>query len=311
VSFNSPLLLLLLLLIPAGFLGWRWWRSRVPPPSVPFPDLDIIAAAAPPPRRRRHLPAVLAALALAGIGVALARPEVSHSVPNQRATIMLAIDVSRSMSAEDVKPYRLRAAQDAAIRFADKVPRHFEVGLVSFSGGATVLLPPSLDRDALKAQIESLVPEGATAIGDAVLASLEALKAAQPGVTKLESARILLLSDGANTNGVPLEEAATAAREAAVPVYTVALGTPDGVLFPDNKPVPPDTEALAGLAEATGGRSYESRDADSVSAVYNKLGTFIGSRTVEDEVTAWPAGIAALLLIGAGIAAWRLGPRLP
>lgn len=311
MSFQSPAMLALLLLIPVGVLGWLWWRKRSAPPSVPFPDVDLVAAAAPAPRRRRFIPAGLAVLALAAIGVAFARPQVSHSVPNQRATIMLAIDVSRSMSAEDVKPYRLRAAQDAAIRFADKVPRHFEVGLVSFSEGAQVLLPPTTDREALKTQIESLVPDGATAIGDAVEASLEALRAAQPDRAKLESARILLLSDGANTNGVSIDQAAQEAKDLNVPVYTVALGTPDGILYPDNKPVPPDTEALAGLAEATGGRAYESRDAGSVSAVYDKLGTFIGSRSVDEEVTGWPLGIAALLILGAGVAAWRVGPRLP
>jgi Ca-activated chloride channel family protein len=313
VSFQTPLALLTLLAIPAGVAAFLLWRRRAGRRAVPFPDLDVIAAAAPPPRLRRHAPLVLAVLGLAGIGFALARPEVARTVPRDRATIMLAIDISRSMMADDVEPYRLRAAQDAALRFADRVPRQFEVGLVSFSGGASVLLQPSTDRFALKQAIESLVPEGATAIGDAVLASLEAIRATQPGATTLQSARILLLSDGKNTNGASVPEAAQAARALGVPVYTVALGTPDGFVVSGGgiTPVPPDPEALAALAEATGGTAYESRAADSVSKIYERLGTFIGTRRVEDEVTAWPAGIAALLLLLAGAAAWRFGPRLP
>ena len=311
MSFQSPIALLSLLAVPAALGLFLLWRARTRRRALPFPDLDLMAAAAPPPRRRRHLPLALALLALTGIGVAAARPEVTRSVPNERATIMLAIDVSRSMSAEDVDPYRLRAAQDAALVFADRVPRHFEVGLVRFSGGADLVVPPTTDRFALKAAIEALIPDGATAIGEAVVTSVQAMHVLQPDVPKLESARVLLLSDGANTDGISIEEAAAMARSLGVPVYTVALGTPDGILYPDGRPVPPDTEALAGLAEATGGRAYESRDAESVAAVYEKLGTFIGTREVKSEVTAWPSGIAALLLVLAGVAAWRLGPRVP
>jgi len=313
MTFQAPLALLSLLAIPAGVAAFLAWRRRGRRRAVPFPDLDVIAAAAPPPRMRRHLPLVLAVLALAGIGFALARPEIARTVPRDRATIMLAIDVSRSMTADDVEPYRLRAAQDAALRFADQVPRHFEVGLVSFSGGASVLLQPSTDRFALKQAIESLVPEGATAIGDAVLASLEAVRASQPGATTLQSARILLLSDGKNTNGASVSEGAEAARDAGVPVDTVALGTPDGFIVGGGgiTPVPPDPEALAALAEATGGTAYESRAADSLVDVYERLGTSIGTRRVEEEITAWPAGLAALLVVLAAAAAWRFGPRLP
>jgi Ca-activated chloride channel family protein len=312
VSFQTPWALLLLLLIPVGIALYAVWQRRGSRSAVPFPDLDVVALAAPRPRLRRHLPVALLALALAGGGFALARPEITTTVPRDRATIMLAIDISRSMTADDVVPYRLRAAQDAALRFADKVPRHFEVGLVSFSGGASVLLQPSTDRIALKRSIESLVPEGATAIGDAVLASLDAVRATQPGVTTLQSARILLLSDGKNTNGASVGEAADAAKAAGVPVFTVALGTSDGVIFGNGGtiPVPPDPEALGALAEITGGVFFESKDADSVKKVYDNLGTFIGTRNVQQEVTAWPAGIAALLLLFAGAAAWRFGPRL-
>lgn len=310
MSFGLPLALLGLLALPVGLALFALWRRRSPRPSVPFPDVDLLVAAAPRPRLRRHLPLALLVLALAGVGFALARPEISRSVPREQATIMLAIDVSGSMAASDVRPFRLRAAQDAAIRFSERVPRQYSVGLVSFSGNASLLLPPTTDREALRSQIENLVPDGATAIGDAVVASLTAIKATQPGARTLEASRILLLSDGSNTTGTLIEDAADQARELGVPVFTVALGTPDGFL-PDGRPVPPDAEALARLAEDTGGDSYESRDAESVSAVYERLGTFIGTDEVQDEVTGWPLGIAAALLLLAGLAAWRLAPRLP
>lgn len=312
MSFQTPWALLLLLLIPLGSALYVVWKRRGSRPAVPFPDLDILAAAAPPPRLRRHLPVALLALALVGGVFALARPEVTTTVPRDRATIMLAIDVSGSMKADDVAPYRLRAAQDAAITFADTVPRHFEVGLVGFSGSASVLLQPSTDRIALKQGIEALVPDGSTAIGDAVLASLDAIRATQPEATTLQSARILLLSDGKNQQGVSVAEGADAAKAAGVPVFTVALGTADGIIYGSGGyiPVPPDPEALGALATTTGGEFFESQDAGSVKKVYENLGTFIGTRNVEREVTAWPAGIAALLLLVAGAAAWRFGPRL-
>ena len=109
--------------------------------------------------------------------------------------------------------------------------------------------------------------------------------------------------------GSPVDIAARAARDAEVPVFTVALGTEEGVL-PDGRRVPPAPEALARLAEITDGQSFESKDAESVSEVYAQLGSFIGTVRVKDEVTAWPAGLGALLLILAGVAAWRFAPRL-
>jgi Ca-activated chloride channel family protein len=308
MTFGSPLLLLALLVVPAALLAFRWWRRRVPPVALPFPDLDVLAAAAPPPRRRRHVPLALAVLALAGFCVALARPEAWRDHPREQATIMLAIDVSGSMAATDVEPFRLRAAQDAARAFAEEVPRQYKVGLVSFSGAARLLVPPTTDRQQLVRAIDALLPHGATAIGDAVQTSLAAIRAAQPEDGRAPAARILLLSDGASTQGVLTSVAAAEAKRAGVPVYTVALGTEDGILF-NGQPVPPEPEALAALAEATDGEAFESRDAASVSSVYERLGSFIGTERVRSEVTGWAAGIAALLLAMAGLAAWRLGPR--
>ncbi len=309
MSFGWPYALFALLALPLAVLGYLAYRRKVARHAVPFPDVDLLVVAAQRGRLRRYLPIGLVALAFTGFLFALARPEVSRSIPKEQATIMLAIDTSGSMSADDVSPYRLRAAQDAALTFAERVPRQYKVGLVSFSGSAASLVSPTTDRVAFANAVETLRADGATAIGEAVFASLEALSSSQPGVVKLKSARILLLSDGENTVGRTPEQAAQAAREADVPVATVALGTADGIL-PNGRPVPPNPEALKALAEATGAVSYESRDADSLSAVYEKLGSVIGTQRVLDEVTAWPAGIAALLLALAGVAAWRFGSRL-
>jgi Ca-activated chloride channel family protein len=310
MSFDWPLALLALLALPAAALAYVAYRRRVARRAVPFPDVDLLVVAARRGRFRQYIPIGLAALALAGLLFALARPQTSRAVPREQATIMLAIDTSGSMSADDVSPYRLRAAQDAAKEFAEKVPRQYKVGLVSFSGVATNLVTPTTDRAALDAAIETLRADGATAIGEAIFSSLDAIRSTQPGVTKLRSARILLLSDGENTTGRSTDQAAEAAVEADVPVATVALGTPDGIL-PNGRPVPPNPQALRALAESTGASSYESRDAESLSAVYEKLGSVVGTEKVLDEVTAWPAGIAALLLVLAGVAAWRFGARLP
>lgn len=311
MSFASPWALLLLLPLAVGVAWWMWRARRGHGrAALPFADLDLIAMAVPRPRPTRFLPGVLLVLAVVGFTFALTRPQATTAVPRDEATIMLAIDVSGSMAADDVAPYRLRAAQDAALTFVDTVPRQFQIGLVAFSGQADVLLPPTTDRLAFRRAVDSLVADGATASGDAVLASLDAIRATQPGATTLRSARILLLSDGANTVGTLPQDAATEARAAGVPVFTIALGTADGVL-PDGRRVPPDAASLAAIAEATGGLAFESQDADSVKQVYEDLGTFIGTRPVLTEVTAWPAGIAALLLMLAGVAAWRFGPRLP
>ncbi len=310
MSFGWPYALLALLALPAAALVYIVYRRNVARHAVPFPNVDLLVVASQRGRLRRFIPIGLAALSLTGFLFALARPEVSRSVPREQATIMLAIDTSGSMSADDVTPYRLRAAQDAALKFAERVPRQYKVGLVSFAGSAATLVTPTTDRAAFSSAVETLRADGATAIGEAIFASLDAIRTTQPGATTFKSARILLLSDGENTVGRTPELAATAARDADVPIATVALGTPDGIL-PNGRAVPPNPAALRALAESTGAVSYESRNAGSLSAVYKKLGSVIGTQKVQDEVTAWPAGIAALLLALAGLAAWRFGSRLP
>ncbi len=311
MSFQWPLALLSLLLIPIAISLYILYRRRVARSAVPFPDVDVLVAAQHRPRLRRYLPLALAGLSLAAFLFALGRPNITRGVPREQATIVLAIDVSGSMAAEDVEPNRLDAAQDAAKAFAERVPRQYRIGLVSFAGVATLQVPPTTDRVAFNSAVDNLNPQGATAIGEAIFTSLDAIRATQPtAATELKAARILLLSDGSTTTGRTNEEAAAAAREAKVPVATVALGTPDGVLL-NGTAVPPSPGALRALAEATGAQSYETRDAESLSAVYEKLGSIIGTVDVKDEITGWPAGLGALFLALAGLAAWRFGARLP
>lgn len=312
MTFQQPLFLLGLLAVPLALAAVVWWRRRRPAAGIAHPDLDVIEAAAPGHRARRHLPLALALLALTGLAFSLARPEVPREVPRERATIVLAVDVSGSMAADDVEPFRLRAAQEAALTFADEVPRQFQVGLVSFSGQANLLVAPTTDRAVLRRAIEGLSPDGATAVGEAIIASLDAIRGVQDagdGRRPLESARIVVLSDGATTVGIAPRLAASEADQAEVPIYTVSLGTAAGIL-PNGQPVPPNEEELKEIADLTGGSAYSSENAESVRQVYERLGSFIGTERVRSEVTAWPAGIAAALLILAGAAAWRMGPRL-
>lgn len=312
MSFQQPLFLLALLAVPLVAALVVWWRRRRPVEGVPFPDLDLVTRSDPGPRLRRHLPLALALLALTALTVALARPEAYRDEPRERATIILVVNVSGSMAATDVSPYRLRAAQEAALTFADEVPRQYQVGLVSFSGQANLLVAPTTDRAALKRGIEGLVPDGATAVGDAIEASLDAIRATQPSASEdgtLEAARIVVLSDGTTTVGRDPDSAAQDAKAAGVPIYTVALGTQEGVLS-NGQPVPPDPDGMKRIAETTGGDAFESEDADSVREVYARLGSFVGTERVLTEVTAWPAGLGAALLVLAGVAAWRVGPRL-
>lgn len=310
MSFVWPWALWLVPLVAALVAAGVWWRRRhAPTGGLPFPDLDVFDEVGVAPRRRRFIPAALAVLALFALALGVARPQAERSVPRDKATVMLAIDVSGSMSAEDVSPTRLEAAQKAALQFADEMPRTFQVGLVAFSGSASVIVPPTTDREQLRNGIRQLVPDGDTAIGDALLTSLRAISDSQGGVAVPDSARILLLSDGTNRTGTSLEEALPQIQAAKVPVYTVALGTPDGTLF-NGQPVPPSPETMRSVAESTGGQSFTAEDASSVNDVYRNLGRFIGTVREQHDVTDWFVAAAMALLVASAAAWWRWGVRL-
>lgn len=273
------------------------------------------------PRRpqwwRRHVPAFLLLVTLAGMVVALSRPARAERVPRERATIMLAIDVSNSMAATDIAPNRLEAAKLGAQAFVDQLPPRINLGLVSFSGTASVLVPASTDRESVRAGIRGLQLGPATAVGEGIFASLQAIATAGERLSgeglPPPPAAIVLLSDGETTRGRPNTQAAAAAREANVPVDTIAYGTPDGTLDVGGQeiPVPVNEEALRELAETTGGSYHRAASGDELQSVYRGLGSSIGYRTEYREITTWFLGLSFGLGVTAAALSLALSPRLP
>lgn len=306
IRFLQPWWLLGLLPVAAvvgGYL-WRQWRRRSH--AVSFANLDLLRQIAPKGLGwRRHLAPAAFILALVALTLGMARPAVDREEPVERATIVLAIDVSLSMNATDVAPNRLEAAQQAAIDFARELPSSHNLGLVSFARTATVLVAPTTDREQVVRGIESLTLAEATATGEAVFASLEAIRQMPTdGAEEPPPARILLLTDGYRTYGRTVEEAAAAAAEAGVPVSTVAFGTDTGMVEIGGQlyRVPVDRDAMAQLAETTGGQYYEAQSLAELSAVYEDMGSSIGHRLVPYEITQWYLGGAlGLALLAAGL----------
>jgi Ca-activated chloride channel family protein len=340
MTFASPELLLGLLLVPAAiglYLLVQRRRSRY---AVRFTNVDLLANIAPKkPAWRRHVPPVLYLVAITALVIGLARPSMVMAVPRNEATIVLAIDVSRSMLATDVQPTRIAAAQKAANDFVDQLPSSFRVGLVAFSTEARIALPPTSDHGAVHAAINDLTANGGTAMGDAIELSLEAAGVAQSGSGTAQGpaaspdpsasgapgasaspdpsaspapkekplVATVLLSDGANSTGqLEPQQAADLAAAAGVPVYTIALGTADGTVEVPNPfgqmqqlQVPPDTNTLATVAETTGAKFFSAPSAEDLAQIYENLGSKVGYTQQEQEITQLFAG-AALLFVLAG-----------
>ena len=309
MSFAAPLFLLALFALPVGAALHVLAQRRRRRYAVRFPGAPLAALAAPAaPRWRRHLPAALLATGAAALAVALARPEATVAVPVEQASVILVTDTSRSMTATDVAPDRLSAARSAAERFLDEAPDELRVGAVAFSDSSYVLQPPTTDHEQVRAALAGLVADGGTATGDGLDAALQALEPEEGD--RRPPAAVVLLSDGKQTTGRDATEVAQEAGRLKVPVYTVALGTPDGVVDGILR-VPPDPAALAEIARASGGQAFEASDADQLTAVYERLGSQLGTREETREITAAFAGAGILLLGGALIGSVSGFGRLP
>ena len=309
MTFASPLVLLVLLVLPAlvvVYVGQARARARA---SASFANPALAAAVTPRrPGFRRHVPFAIVALAIAALVVAAARPQKTIAVPVEKASIMLATDTSGSMQATDVKPSRLVAVQRAAVAFSRRVPKRVNVGVMQFGGRAAVLQSPTTDRDAVKAAVARLAPRGGTAMGDAIVTALTSLKKPPDITGKRPPAAILLISDGASTRGVDPVAAAQQARKQRIPVYTVALGTPEGTITvkrpngtTETRRVPPDPNTLRQVARASGGQFFTAADAKGLDAIYKKLGSQLGRKQQKHEISSsFAGGALLLLLLGAG-----------
>jgi len=351
MTFAEPLLLAGLLLVPLALGAYILVQRRRSRYVVRFTNVDLLTNLVPrTPGWRRHAPTALYLGAMTFLVVALARPSMTLQVPREEATVMLTMDVSRSMTATDVDPTRLAAAKAAATGFVDSLPAAFRIGLVAFSTDARLVVQPTTDRGQVRDAIDSLGADGGTALGDAIALSVDATADARsvategdtgaapsaspsaspgagtdpnaspdPGASADPSAgdgapvtATILLSDGANSTGQaePLDAAREAAAEG-MPIYTIALGTPDGVVEVQDQfgqtqqlQVPPDTETLQQVAEITGGRYFDAPTAEDLAAVYESLGSKVGYTEQVQEVTQWFAAAALLLVVvGGGLAA--------
>jgi Ca-activated chloride channel family protein len=356
MNFLAPQLLLGLLLIPVAIGFYLWAQRRRSRYAVRFTNLALLSNLAPRrPSWRRHLPPILYLGAIAALLIGLARPTMVLKVPREDATVILTMDVSGSMRATDVSPTRLDAAKASALSFIDQLPANVRVGVVAFASEPVTLVSPTTDRAQTKEAINSLQARDGTAMGDALMQVLDIAEkiqkdnssetpdastapgastapdpSAAPGSSSSPTTgtdkpadkplvAAILLSDGANSVGQaqPLD-AAQRAKTLGVPIYTIALGTPDGTVdVQDNfgqtvtLNVPPDTQTLQQIASITGAQSFTAPTAAQLASVYDNLQSRIGYTEQTQEVTFALVGAGLLLVIvGAGLSAVWFG-RLP
>ena len=310
MRFAQPLALIALVVVPLPAVLWVANERRRQASASRFSSPALLPNLVPQqPGRLRYVPLGLLLLALTAMIVGAARPHTHVSVARKEATVVLAVDVSLSMTAQDVRPSRLDAARNAGDAFLAKVPSTYSVALVAFGSRAFVAVPPTTDHALVRTGLSGLVPGEGTAIGDAIAlaAQLGQRQKARTGV--VAPTTVLLISDGARDGGrTPPLTAARRAKALGVTVSTVLVGTPSGVVtkslvggYKEQIRVPPSPGTLQQVARATGGQFFRARTSAALSRVYDHLATRVGHRTVDREVTDLFAGgsILALFLSGA------------
>jgi Ca-activated chloride channel homolog len=314
-------LLVILGLIGAYIVILLARRRRV----LRFANMELLEQVAPKRRstRWRHVPVALLVAALALLTTAMAGPTHDVRIPRNRAVVMLVIDVSESMIASDVAPSRIEAAKDAGKHFADVLTPGINLGLVEFAANATLLVPPTTDRDALKRAIDTLQPAPRTATGEGIFTALQAIATVGAvmggGDGRPPPARIVLESDGKET--VPADPnqprggftAARAAKEQGVQISTIAFGTPDGVIDYEGQqvPVPVDDQTLQTITEITGGEAFHAGSLEELKDVYSTLQQEIGYETIRGDASAGWIRLGTLALAAAVVAGVLINRRLP
>ena len=302
------------LLLAAAYIVVQRTRHRV---VVRFTDVDLLSSVMP--RRagwQRHVAAALLLVTLVLLTVGFARPATTTRTPKKSATIILALDTSASMAATDVVPNRLAAAKLEATAFVRGLPSGLRIGLISFDSDARVLVPATPDRAAVQSAVAALQTGAGTATASAIDLALTAIKAVPKGANgKPLPAAIVLMSDGSPTIGrngetpaAAVDTEAAAAKQAGVPIDTIAFGTAEGLVIIRGQqiPVPSDPLAMARIAHESGGKSFTAKSATQLRSVYDQIGRAVGYDVHTHEVTSWftGAGLALAALAAAAGLIW-------
>ncbi|WP_017611580.1 VWA domain-containing protein [Nocardiopsis salina] len=315
MTFLEPQRLWWLLLVVAVVAAYVLAQRRRRQYTVRFTNLDLLDQVVPHrPDVRRHVPPALFAAALGVLVAAVAQPAMPVEQPRERATIMVAVDVSLSMAADDIEPDRLAAAKESAQGFVETLPDRFNVGLVSFSSTATVVSSPTHDHQAVISSVENLRLGPGTAIGEGVFASMEAIRGFdEESAEDPPPSAIVLLSDGENTSGRDITQASAVAAEEEVPVSTIAFGSGAAMIEIDGYQVPADIDkdALQGLADDTGGHFYEAESEEELDQVYEDIGSSLGTEVVHEEIVTRFVVVAILLILGTAVTSLLWFQRMP
>ncbi|GAB3758601.1 VWA domain-containing protein [Microlunatus parietis] len=317
LTFISPDRLFVLLVIPLLIAGYIFAMMRKNRRGMRFTNTSMLEAVIPKQSQwRRHLAVALSILSLVTLTVAWARPSNKVPVPRERATVVIALDSSLSMQAIDVEPTRLDAAKKAANEFVEQLPDKYNVSIVAFAGSASILVPPTLDHNTVENAINGIQLAESTAIGEAIATSMRALRQAPKDPDNPDNVApgaIVLLSDGTNTAGRAPKQAAAAAAEAEVPVYTIAYGTENGYVDLDGKrePVPVDHALMQEIAQDTRGEYFKAASADQLRQVYENIGSEVGYQDSTVELTSRFAGYGLLFAVLAALGAISLGAKWP
>lgn len=322
MSFASPWRLLLivapLILLVAYIVVQRTRRNY----ALRFTSVELLASVAPRrPGWQRHVSAVLMLIALLALVVGLARPSRSVRVAKERGTIILAIDTSGSMAATDVTPSRLAAAEASARGFVEKLPPTLQVGVISFNSGVSTLVAPTSDHASVLTAIGNLQVGGGTATGSAINQALAAIAAVpRDAHGKKAGAAVVLMSDGSPTIGAngqtpaqTVEQATAAAKQAGVPIDSIAFGTSNGTIEVQGEtvPVPADPQTMAQIASGSGGKSFTAASAGQLTSVYDQIRRSVGYTTQHRDLTVWFAGLGLLMLMFTAAAGLFWTQRLP
>jgi Ca-activated chloride channel family protein len=311
MSFEWPQLLPALALLPLVAALYVHTHRRRKTYALRFANLALLdSVVTKSPGLKRHVPPLLYLLSLAALLVSLARPTAVVAVPRDQTTVMLVMDTSGSMSADDIRPNRLEAAQAAAGAFVEGLPDGSRVGLIGFHHVASVQAPPTRDHAAVLKALGTLRPNGGTAIGDGLQVALDQLAASR--AEGAPAGLVVLLSDGMPTHGSPPAEAAARAREAGVRVHSVGIGQRGAApVIGQNQIARLDETTLKQIADVTGGTYSYAAEARDLEQVYSDLSAQVAWVDEETEVTALLAGLGSALMLAAGLLSLRWFQRVP